>query len=77
MGEPRVVFEDRRLPHQVRLSYAGRNKLIAVGCNCLGRGCLAARPRWAKVSDFMDIYRAHLPRPAPAPDPESELCAVS
>lgn len=41
-GAAAAVWEDRSLPHQIVLRYAaGRQHLLAVTCNCLGKDNIA------------------------------------
>lgn len=75
-GLPYVpVFEDRSLPHQIRLGLAVRHgQALTVGCNCHG-GPIAAKKRW-EPGEALALYReyhAHGQHAAPGPLPDSQV----
>jgi hypothetical protein len=65
------VFEDRSLPHQIRLGLSARHgQALTVGCRC-HRGPIAAKKRW-EPGEALALYRSyHDGRncpPGPLPD---------
>jgi hypothetical protein len=58
--EPRVVFENPDLPHQIVIRLTGGNShRIAISCNCLHGEPLEVRARW-EGSEAIAVWRAHM-----------------